>query len=111
VQKKGRCVFEARRKATRSSLVTCGDDSSSKEIAAELIRDVGFDPLDAGPLQIARYIEPFAPLVAQLAYGGVGSPELEYRFDRRYPEFCVKGSVQTCPRQKASLVTDDRRGG
>ncbi len=43
-------VFEARRRAARPSLVYCGDDSRSKGIAAELIRDVGFDPLDAGPL-------------------------------------------------------------
>jgi len=75
-------VFEARRKATRSSLVYCGDDSSSKRLAAELIRDVGFDPVDAGPLRIARYIEPFALLVGQLAYGGNGGPELAYRFER-----------------------------
>src|SRR6267378_3777478 len=52
-------VFEARRKASRPSLVYCGDDSSSKGIAAQLIRDVGFDPVDAGPLRIARYTEPF----------------------------------------------------
>src|SRR6266581_8053526 len=32
-------VFEARRKATRPSVLYCGDDSSSKRIAAELIRD------------------------------------------------------------------------
>src|SRR5438132_6156309 len=38
-------VFEARRKATRPSLVYCGDDASSKKIAAQLIRDVGFDPV------------------------------------------------------------------
>ena len=75
-------VFEARRKAIRPGLVYCGDDSSSKGIAAELIRDVGFDPVDAGPLRIARYTEPFALLVAQLAYGGKGGPELAYRFDR-----------------------------
>jgi predicted dinucleotide-binding enzyme len=75
-------VFEARRKATRPCLVYCGDDSSSKTIAAELIRDVGFDPVDAGPLRIARYTEPFALLVAQLAYEGKGGPELAYRFER-----------------------------
>src|SRR2546430_2368128 len=40
-------VFEVRRKATRPSLVYCGDDASSKKIAAQLIRDVGFDPVDA----------------------------------------------------------------
>ena len=75
-------VFEARRKASRPSLVYCGDDSSSKGIAATLIRDVGFDPVDAGPLRIARYTEPFALLVAELAYEGDGGPELAYRFER-----------------------------
>jgi len=75
-------VFEARRKNIKPSLVYCGDDANSKQIAAELIRDVGFDPVDAGPLQIARYTEPFALLVAQLAYEGEGGPELAYRFER-----------------------------
>jgi hypothetical protein len=75
-------IYEARRKATRPSLVYCGDESSSKGIAAELIRDVGFDAVDAGPLRIARYTEPFALLVAQLAYEGKGGPELAYRFER-----------------------------
>ncbi len=74
-------VFEARRKAARPSLVYCGDDASSKAIAAELIRDVGFAPVDAGPLRIARYTEPFALLVARLAYEGTGGPELAYRFE------------------------------
>jgi len=75
-------VFEARRKTVRPSLVYCGDDSKSKEVAAALIRDVGFDPVDAGPLRIARYTEPFALLVAQLAYEGNEGPELAYRFER-----------------------------
>jgi len=75
-------VFEARRKASRPSLIYCGDDASGKKIAVELIRDVGFDPVDAGPLRIARYTEPFALLVAQLAYEGDGGPELAYRFER-----------------------------
>src|SRR3989440_228335 len=75
-------VFEARRKASRPSLVYCGDNASSKKTAAQLIRDVGFEPVDAGPLRIARYTEPFALLVAQLAYEGDGGPELAYRFER-----------------------------
>jgi len=75
-------VYEAKRKATRPSLLYCGDDESSKSITAGLIRDVGFDPVDAGPLRIARYTEPFALLVAQLAYEGNGGPELAYRFER-----------------------------
>jgi predicted dinucleotide-binding enzyme len=75
-------VYEARRKSSRPSLVYCGDDAKGKVMAAELIRDVGFDPVDAGPLRIARYSEPFALLVAQLAYEGTGGPELAYRFER-----------------------------
>ena len=75
-------VFAARRKATRPNVVYCGDDARSKKIAAELIRDVGFDPVDAGPLRIARYIEPFTLLIGQLAYEGDEGPELAYRFER-----------------------------
>ena len=75
-------VFAARRRTSRPSLVYCGDDASSKKVAAELIGDVGFDPVDAGPLRIARYTEPFALLVAQLAYEGDEGPELAYRFAR-----------------------------
>jgi 8-hydroxy-5-deazaflavin:NADPH oxidoreductase len=75
-------VFEAKRRKTRPSLVYCGDDQSSKDVTDELIRDVGFDPVDAGPLRIARYTEPFALLVAQLAYEGEDGPELAYRFQR-----------------------------
>lgn len=37
-------VFEAKRKKTRPSLVYCGDDRSAKDVAAKLIRDMGFDP-------------------------------------------------------------------
>src|SRR6266403_584382 len=75
-------VFAAKRKASRPSLVYCGDNASSKAVAAELIRDVGFDPVDAGPLRIARYTEPFTLLIARLAYDGDGGPELAYRFER-----------------------------
>jgi 8-hydroxy-5-deazaflavin:NADPH oxidoreductase len=75
-------VFDARDGATRPSLVYCGDDRQAKKVAATLIRDVGFGPVDAGPLRMARYTEPFALLVGQLAYEGAGGPELAYRFER-----------------------------
>jgi len=73
---------KAKRKAKRPSLIYCGDNRHAKDVAAELIRDVGFDPVDAGPLRIARYTEPFALLVAQLAYEGESGTELAYRFER-----------------------------
>ena len=75
-------VFEAKRKKTRPSLVYCGDNQKAKDVAVTLIHDTGFEPIDAGPLHIARYTEPFALLVAQLAYEGEGGPELAYRFER-----------------------------
>jgi len=75
-------VFEARRKKSRPTLVYCGDHEPSKRITARLIRDVGFQPVDAGELKIARYLEPFTMLVAQLAYEGKGGPKLAYRFER-----------------------------
>jgi len=73
-------VYEAKPRAARPSLVYCGDDEEAKGSAAALIRDARFDPVDAGPLKIARYTEPFALLVARLAYEGEGGPELAYRF-------------------------------
>jgi len=75
-------VYAARRRAKRPHVVYCGDHAKSKRVAARLIRDVGFDAVDAGPLRIARYTEPFALLIAQLAYEGKGGPELAYRFER-----------------------------
>src|SRR6185503_216831 len=75
-------VYEGRRRANRPSLLYYGDSPSAKRTAARLIRDVGFDPVDAGPLRSARYAEPLTLLVAQLAYEGKGGPEVAYRFAR-----------------------------
>ena len=75
-------VFAARRRKRRPSLVYYGDDRRAKRVAARLIRDLGFDPVDAGPLRIARFAEPFTMLIAQLAYEGAKGPELAYRFER-----------------------------
>jgi len=74
-------VFEARNTGRRPSLVYSGDDARAKKVVAGLIRDVGFEPVDAGPLRIARYIEPFTLLMGQLAYEGERGPELAYRFE------------------------------
>jgi 8-hydroxy-5-deazaflavin:NADPH oxidoreductase len=77
-------VFERRGKGPPPDLVHCGDDEGAKSTAAALIRDVGFNPVDIGPLSTARYLEPFSLLVAQLAYESSKDPALAYRFER-YP--------------------------
>jgi len=74
-------VFEGRRRMNRPNLLYCGDDQRAKDTVAGLIRDVGFEPMDAGPLRIARYTEPFTLLIAQLAYEGDRGPEMAYRFE------------------------------
>ena len=38
--------------------------------------------MDADPLRITLYTEPFALLVAQLGYEGKEGPELAYRLER-----------------------------
>lgn len=75
-------VFAARRRAHRPSLAYCGDDPTAKRRVATLIRDTGFEPVDAGPLRTARHTEPFALLVARLAYEGRSGPAIAYRFER-----------------------------
>jgi predicted dinucleotide-binding enzyme len=76
-------VFAAkRRRRRRPSLLYCGNDQDAKGVAARLIRDVGFEPVDAGPLRIARYLEPFTMAMAQLAYEGDEGPRIAYRIER-----------------------------
>jgi len=49
---------------------------------ARLIRQIGFDSVDCGALAVARYLEPFALLVAELAYKQRRRPEVGVRFLR-----------------------------
>jgi len=46
----------------------CGDNPEAKTKVAELIIDAGLQPVDAGPLQNARYIEPLAMLMMELGH-------------------------------------------
>ncbi len=65
-------VYEERSRlfgSRRASMLYCGDDAEAKSVAAKLITDVGFDPLDCGPLTAARLLEPVAMLVITLGYG------------------------------------------
>jgi predicted dinucleotide-binding enzyme len=70
-----------RRRGGRPMVVYCADDTRARRVAARLISDVGFTPLDVGPLRMARYTEPFTLLVGQIAYEGPRGPALAYRFE------------------------------
>jgi hypothetical protein len=49
---------------------------------AQLSRDIGFDPVDSGPLTNARLLEPLAVLWMQLAFGGKGT-DIAFKLLRR----------------------------
>ncbi|MGH7247135.1 MAG: NADPH-dependent F420 reductase [Pseudomonadota bacterium] len=51
----------------RPTMFYCGDDPSAKTIAGQLAAEIGFDPIDAGPLRQARLLEPYALLWISLA--------------------------------------------
>jgi predicted dinucleotide-binding enzyme len=52
----------------RAAMYFCGDDLKSRHQVQELIQDVGFEVIDAGPLSSARLLEPLALLWISSAY-------------------------------------------
>ena len=56
------------------TLFVAGDDAKAKQTVMQFGRDIGFDPVDVGPLRSARYLEPMALLLINLGYGlGMGT--------------------------------------
>ena len=50
------------------TLFVAGDQAKAKKTVMQLGRDIGFEPIDAGPLKNARYLEPMAMLIINLGY-------------------------------------------
>jgi 8-hydroxy-5-deazaflavin:NADPH oxidoreductase len=61
----------------RPTLFYCGDDADAKATVLPLLKALDVDPVDAGPLRAARFIEPSMFLLVHLAYeqnmGSVGT--------------------------------------
>ncbi len=72
--------FFAEPPAERATLVVAGGDAAAKEIAAQLVRDAGFDPVDAGGADAVPLLEAFARLVIGIAYRQGRGPFV-YRFE------------------------------
>jgi NADPH-dependent F420 reductase len=68
---------------TRATVFYAGDDAPAKEVVAGLIWDVGFDPVDAGNLANARFLEPLAALMVQLGFALGHGPTVAPRLLRR----------------------------
>ncbi len=48
------------------TIFVAGDDSAAKALVSTLVADIGYEPVDAGPLRSARYLEPLAGLMTTL---------------------------------------------
>jgi hypothetical protein len=59
-----------------------GDDAKAKQTVAQLTRDIGFDPVDCGPLKAARYLDTMGIMIIQLAYSYGMGPKIGYRLVR-----------------------------
>ena len=67
----------------KPSMLYCGDDAEAKAAARQLAEDAGFEPQDAGPLEQARYLEPFAMLWITMAMKYGFGREMAFRLMRR----------------------------
>jgi predicted dinucleotide-binding enzyme len=58
----------------RTQCFYCGEEGEQKAMVTRLVVDAGFEPIDAGPLASARYLEPLAFLWMRLAFDeGLGT--------------------------------------
>ena len=59
--------------AGRLMMAVAGDDAAAKKTVMGLAADLGFEPVDVGPLAMSRHLEPLAMLWIKLAYAqGMG---------------------------------------
>jgi hypothetical protein len=65
-----------------ASLFICGDDEMAKSVVAGLAEEIGFDVIDAGPLTVARLLEPLAMLWIHLAYKQGLGPNIAFKLLR-----------------------------
>ena len=54
----------------QASVFYCGDDEQAKQVTAELIKETGYEAIDAGPLVTARTLESLATIWVQMAVVG-----------------------------------------
>lgn len=67
-----------------ASVLYCGDDAKAKDTVRRIIASCGLDPIDAGGLGNARYLEPMAMLTVQLVRAqGWGPTGVAWRLMRR----------------------------
>jgi predicted dinucleotide-binding enzyme len=64
-------------------MALAGDDAAAKNSVMALVAELGFDPIDTGPLAMSRYLEPLAMLWINLAYAQQLGPNIGFALLRR----------------------------
>ncbi len=67
----------------RAGLFYCGDDAAAKSVVAKLSEELGFQPIDVGPLKSARFLEPLCGIWLQLAYVQGMGPNVAFELLKR----------------------------
>lgn len=52
----------------KPQIFLAGDDTEAKGVVSDLVQAIDYEPVDSGPMKNARYVEPLAELIIQLAY-------------------------------------------
>lgn len=74
---------QAKAFATPPAMFFAGDEADRKPIVSALLRDLGFEPVDAGPLRNARLLEPLAMLWIDQAYARGAGRNFAFALTRR----------------------------
>lgn len=67
----------------KAMMMVAGNDNAAKKTTMALASDLGFEPIDAGPLTQARLLEPLAMLWISLAIRGGLGPDFAFGMLRR----------------------------
>jgi predicted dinucleotide-binding enzyme len=69
--------------ATKPVMFGDGDDEAHKPTVLQLVADLGFEAVDAGPLAVARLLEPFAMLWIHMALNRNAGRDNAFAYMRR----------------------------
>jgi predicted dinucleotide-binding enzyme len=69
--------------AQRACMLIAGDDHTAKSVVMNLAAELGFDPIDSGPLTMARHLESFAWIWIDLALKQGYGREIAFNLLRR----------------------------
>ncbi len=71
--------------AAAPTMFVAGDDAAKKPVVMGLVRDLGFEAVDAGPMTVSRLLEPYAMLWIHMAYAQGGPKDAAFALLQHRP--------------------------